>query len=365
MNAQAAVETADGKPIRLFEALFDSNLVCAVLLDRNFNFVRVNQAYATACQRELADFAGRNHFDVYPSSAKAIFDDVVGTKKAFSVKARPFQFPEDPPGVLTYWDWSLTPVFDDRGEVELLLFCLNEVTRQRQAEIDMRAMAERQRNLSRQLVENDEALRRHLARELHDVIGQELTVVKLLLENCAGDLRGPGGLSLRKALSTIDELTGRVRQISLNLRPPVLDDLGLFHALIGLIDMHRARTGLVISFKHSGIDGRLHPDTEIAAYRIVQEATYNIARHSGVLEADVAARGTSEAIMLRIEDRGRGFDWQSISARADSHGLRGMQERGRLLGGRVSIESTPGTGTTIIAELPLRRPTTGKDDGLA
>jgi PAS domain S-box-containing protein len=126
ITEQTARERATRKNARLLELFFESTLGCAVLLDKDFNFIRVNQAYATACQRDIAEFAGRNHFDLYPSDAKAIFEEVVRTKQTFSVRARPFRFPDNPGRALTYWDWTLVPVLDAGGDVELLMFCLKE-----------------------------------------------------------------------------------------------------------------------------------------------------------------------------------------------------------------------------------------------
>ena len=113
---------------RTLDALFDHSLSCLVLLDRHFNFIRVNAAYARACGRELHEFAGRNHFDLYPSDAQAIFEQVVETKQPFEAIARPFSFPDQPERGMTYWDWTLVPVLDDRGAVDFLLFSLHDVT---------------------------------------------------------------------------------------------------------------------------------------------------------------------------------------------------------------------------------------------
>ncbi|MBX3027930.1 PAS domain-containing protein [bacterium] len=113
---------------RLFDAVFDHSLSCLVLLDSQFNFVRVNAAYAEACHRPLADFAGRNHFELFPSDARAIFEEVLRTKRPFEVKARSFSFPDQPERGETYWDWTLVPILDAGGAVELLLFSLHDVT---------------------------------------------------------------------------------------------------------------------------------------------------------------------------------------------------------------------------------------------
>ena len=100
-------------------------------LDPQFNFVRVNRAYAKADGREPSFFPGKNHFELYPSDAKEIFDKVVKNKKMHTVAARPFVFPDKPEWGTTYWDWTLLPILDNKGEVDKLLFTLKDVTKQK------------------------------------------------------------------------------------------------------------------------------------------------------------------------------------------------------------------------------------------
>ncbi len=123
---------------RILDTYFDSTLTCLALLDRDFNFIRVNEAYARASQREVAEFVGRNHFELYPSDAEAIFKQVVETKEAFQVEARPFVYPDQPERGVTYWDWTLVPILDDGGEVELLIFSLVDVTEKKNLEDGLR-----------------------------------------------------------------------------------------------------------------------------------------------------------------------------------------------------------------------------------
>jgi len=144
---QAEEEIAENA--RLMEALFTNHLTCLVLLDRDFNFIRVNEAYARACAREVSEFPGHNHFEFYPSEARAIFEEVVRTKKPFQVSARPFAFPDHPEWGVTYWDWTLVPILDRGGEVEFLVFSLNNVSErvkaeeaQRESEAQFRALVE-------------------------------------------------------------------------------------------------------------------------------------------------------------------------------------------------------------------------------
>jgi PAS domain S-box-containing protein len=124
---------------RVLEAFFGSTITPLVLLDRNFNFIRVNEAYAKACFRPVSEFPGHNHFKFYPSAEnEEIFRNVVKSKRAFQARAKPFVFPDHPEWGTTYWDWTLSPVLDDAGEVEFLVFSLNDVTEEARAQEELR-----------------------------------------------------------------------------------------------------------------------------------------------------------------------------------------------------------------------------------
>jgi signal transduction histidine kinase len=213
---------------------------------------------------------------------------------------------------------------------------------------------ERQSALARRLVAVQEEERRHLARELHDEVGQLLTGLKLSLEMGA---RGPSegrDASLGDARRLVAELMSRVRQMSLDLRPGMLDDLGLLPALLWHFERYAAQTGVRVDFTHAGVEGlRFAPEVETAAYRIVQEALTNVARHARVNEARVRVRADEAILSVEIEDRGGGFNPRDALEAGTSSGLAGMGERARLLGGGLTIESAPGAGTTVTANLPL------------
>ena len=213
---------------------------------------------------------------------------------------------------------------------------------------------ERQRLLSRRLVEVQEAERRSIARELHDQIGQVLTGLKLVLEMTAretGDLRNE---NLAEALSLVDELMAQVRELSLSLRPAMLDDLGLLPALIWQFERYTAQTQVAVDFKHRGVEGiRFDSEIETAAYRIVQEALTNVARHAGVDRANVRLWADEGGLYLQVEDLGRGFDPAAAMSSSVSSGLSGMRERANLLGGQLTIESEPDERTLLSASLPL------------
>ena len=207
--------------------------------------------------------------------------------------------------------------------------------------------------VSVRLVDVQESERRRIARELHDEIGQALTGLKLQLEMSVAGAGASDGL--RSACSIAQRLIEQVRDLSLDLRPAMLDDLGLVPALLWHIERYTARTGVRIKLLHDGLRDRLPANVETAAYRIVQEGLTNVARHARTHEATVRVRRTASDIELEIVDRGIGFD-PAVTDLNLSTGVSGMRERTTLLGGTFRISSAPESGTMIRASLPLDRP---------
>ena len=221
---------------------------------------------------------------------------------------------------------------------------------------EVRAGRSRLQTLSQRLVELQESERRGIARELHDQIGQLLTGLKLTLETCA---LTPERMydALGRAQSIANEVSERVHDMSLNLRPTILDDLGLLPALLWHFEHYTSSSNIVVRFEQTGIERRFDPAVETAAYRIIQEALTNVARHSGAPEALVRVWSTEDLVCVVIEDRGAGFDSRSALESHSSSGLTGMRERALLLGGQLHIESAPSVGTRLTVELPLNHRT--------
>ena len=192
----------------------------------------------------------------------------------------------------------------------------------------------------------EEAERRHIAQELHDEVGQSLTALKLRLQVAEPSEQ------VVQARGLVDELLTRVSNLSLDLRPAMLDDLGLLPALVWLFERYSKQTNVKVEFAHTGLDGRMSPIVETAAFRIVQEALTNVARHAAVPSVNVRVWRSGDSLSVQIADGGKGFDVAAALAAGQSSGLSGMRERAAALGGTMDIESN-GDGTRLTAELPL------------
>jgi signal transduction histidine kinase len=219
---------------------------------------------------------------------------------------------------------------------------------------EISAARERLQTLSRRLVKVQEEEKRHIARELLDEMGQTLTALKIMLEMASASQGAEMRSNLEQAQGLLHQLLASVRELSLELRPAVLDDLGLLPALLWLTDRYSAQTGVRANLTHRGVRGRrFSPDEETAAYRIVQEALTNVARHAGVAEVGVTVGADESALTLEVRDAGSGFDARATLESAASSGLAGIRERVSALGGDLEIDSTPGAGTAVRATLAL------------
>ena len=214
----------------------------------------------------------------------------------------------------------------------------------------------RLRQMSSQVLTAQEEERKRIARELHDDTAQALTSVLVrlrLLQRSERDGR------LQAALTELRDLTAGtldgVRRLAVDLRPPMLDDLGLAAALRAHLEDFSQRWQIKTALKSSGA-GRFPPDVELALYRVAQEALSNVAKHAGASQVVARLIRSASTLRLVIEDDGRGFDVQRAKASRDSGlGLFGMEERLALIGGTLLVESAAGAGTRVCADVPLLR----------
>ena len=191
-----------------------------------------------------------------------------------------------------------------------------------------------------------------MARELHDEIGQTLTGLNLILS--IGATLPPSLLEARlsEARRQVGALIAHISRRSLDLRPTLLDDLGLRAALVWYLERYTEQTNIAVTFQEAGLDLRVAPLVELTAYRIVQEALTNVARHAEVATATVQVWVVNTRLVIQVMDSGRGFDVGAALRAHATSGLAGMRERARLLGGELTIEAEPGGGTRLLADLP-------------
>jgi len=211
---------------------------------------------------------------------------------------------------------------------------------------------ENQRKLAKSMVDVQEEERRRIARELHDHLGQILTGMQFMLENAKKQEKDVQKASIEEIQKTVSDTIEQVREMSLNLRPDMLDDMGLVPTLQWHIERFQKQTGIRVTFQSDKFSKRFAAEIEIAAYRIIQEALTNVARHAHAKEVFVGLIIQDEALWIEIIDQGAGFDQSAETSRPTS-GLGGMSERASMVGGYLVIESFVDQGTQIVVALPL------------
>jgi signal transduction histidine kinase len=204
------------------------------------------------------------------------------------------------------------------------------------------------RSAVRALLDGQETERRRLARELHDEAGQALASILLGLKALEREV-GEEPLAVIREL--VDTALGNVRRLTVELRPPALDDFGLAAALERLAGVTGERSSFAVDVNVALAPGLLSPEQETAIYRIVQEALTNVVKHASATHVSIVVTGSEEAVRAVIEDDGVGFATGTV--RENALGLVGMRERAQLAGGRLDVESSPGAGTTVVVGIPL------------
>jgi PAS domain S-box-containing protein len=273
-------------------------------------------------------------------------------------------------GIPVVVEGTTIALHDEAGAISGYVSVYRDISERKQAEAERERLHRQVREahrglqaLSLRLLEVQEAERRHIARELHDEIGQQLTGLKLLIDMNAHQPGKPVRSSLSEAQEMLQHLMNVVRELSLSLRPAMLDDLGLLPALLWHLERYTTQTNVEVRFHHSGIEAQRFPtEVETAAFRIVQEALTNVARYAQVATAHVRLWRETTHLHLEVSDRGRGFDPYTALAANRSSGLAGMSERASLLGGKFQVESAAGRGTRLTAVLPVDFDLKKRDD---
>lgn len=336
----------------LFRSIFAESPIAIQLCDAAGHFIGMNRAclemlgiasMAECPWRGIDDtpFVPDEHRRELRSGA------VVRYEVSFAPRqARKIRLPQSGRAGTAWYHVLASPLGSESGSPTSYLIQIQDVTDRTRAQMALR-------ELSRRLVEVQESERRHLARELHDEIGQALTGLNILLEMAVREASTAMRPGLLEAKALTNDLMMRVGDLSLALRPPMLDDLGLLPTLVWHFERYTSLTGVSVGFEQSGLDRRFAPEIETAVYRLVQEALTNVARHAAVADATVRLVADGTSLVVQVQDHGAGFDTETALAGGASSGLVGMSERAISVGGHLAVESVPGHGTLLRAEIPL------------
>jgi PAS domain S-box-containing protein len=257
-------------------------------------------------------------------------------------------------GKVIYCEWYNSVLRDEQGNVVTILSLTHDVTERKEAEEKLNTSYEQIRSLSEHLTNVREVERKHIAREIHDELGQELTVLKMDVGSLVKKLPLTDDI-MRKRLASfsglIDNIVQSVRRIASELRPSLLDDLGLTAAIAWHMEEFEKRSGIKSHFKEPKDEWILPDPVKINLFRIVQEATTNIGRHSNATEVHVNLEHNDHSIVLRVFDNGVGFNAETI-CKGNTLGILGMRERASIVGGKLEIKTAPGNGTEIFVSVP-------------
>lgn len=231
-----------------------------------------------------------------------------------------------------------------------------DITERKKAEKELEDSYRAIRRLTDHLQNIREEERTHIAREIHDELGQQLTVMKMDISWINKKIAGSNDISMKEKtkelMALLDQTVKTVRRISSELRPSLLDDLGLTAAMEWQLHEFGRRSGIKTSLEIPPTDIKLSDSHKTGLFRIFQESLTNVARHSKAKQVDVVLSQEVKKLVLSITDNGHGFDKQKI-AEKKTLGILGMKERTSMIGGSYEITSTPGKGTRVVVTIPL------------
>jgi PAS domain S-box-containing protein len=326
-----------------FRAFMDHAPAAAWIKDAKFRYSYVNRIYESIYGRAGHEFLGRDDFELHSAERARVFrqeDERIRTTGQAEQRMHSVPYADGRPG---HWLVVKFPLENGVGGIGI------DVTPRLEAE-------EKARELAKRLVEAQEAERRRVAEGLHDLIGQNLTALGIDLQALKQRLQGGGDLtsgSRIDAMAALVETTiDAIRDVMTDLRPPALEEFGLVPALRWYCSQFAKRTGMKVTVRCEGSERRLAAQTELALFRIAQEALTNAAKHSGGSTVELAV-SYAGLVRLTITDNGSGFAERegARAARRGGFGLPTMRERAEAIGGSLRIEF-PECGARIVAEVP-------------
>jgi len=335
------------------EAAFAAMAEGALIADENANIVWVNDAFCSIYGYAREDVIGRNPRILKSGRHGAEFYRAMWDKLAATGHWRGEVWNRRKNGDVFPEELSIQALRDANGKTTRFISIFSDITERRRADEELRASRSRLQELAAFLETVREAERQRIARELHDELGQSLTALRIDLNwiraKCVGD-NPAANERVRGALDTVEHTVDAVRRISEDLRPRMLDDLGLAAALEHHVEQFARRSAIPCTLHMDRDDYEVDERTATAVFRAVQEALTNVARHSGANQVEVDLVGDEDTLHVEIRDNGRGI---AGDGGGKTFGLLGMRERIGMLGGTIDIVSAPGGGTAVRIAVPL------------
>ena len=333
--------------------IFVKNVPAAVaMLDRDMRYLQVSDRWCVDFSLDSSQLLGRSHYEIFP--------DIPDGWKQLHRRAllgetlRAEEDRWDREGGTTWLRWEIRPWLNLHGLPGGVLIFSEDITQRKHAEEALLGM-------SRKLIEAHEQERTRIGRDLHDDVVQRLALLAIELEGVQHDSAPELSRRIDDLRKQATQITNDVQLLSHELHSSKLEYLGIVGAIKSFCKEYGERQKLEIDFKSHDLPAALPTDLSLSLFRVLQEALRNATKHSRVKNFEVRLWGSSDEIHLTVKDSGTGFD-REAAMKSTGLGLTSMQERLRLVGGALSIESQPRRGTTIYARVPF---TSSRDSALA
>lgn len=325
--------------------------------DENGLWVYVNERLCEMLGYSRDEMIGRSLTSFLSEADQKVYREQVARRRGGEVETYELSwFKKDRQPISTLV--SPKPIFDERGQFKGSFAVVTDITARKQAEEALRESERQLRDLSSQLLTAQETERKRISRELHDELGQSLTVMKLrfnyiekkLLEHQT-ELKG----ECESGIQFIDQIIENIRRLSRDLSPTILDDFGLSAALRWMINNFAKSYAIKVILNMTDVDSLLPPDSHVVVYRTVQEALTNIGKHSRARTVSIDIHQEDGAVLFAIEDDGVGFDGDTAVRNPEEQGLglATMKGRAQMVGGTLQIRTQGGKGTKITLNIPI------------
>ncbi len=326
----------------IFERISDA----FIGINNNLEFVYVNKKAEKIFQFNEGDFSGKSLFTLFPDT-----NDVFISAVQNASRTQEYVYVEMQGSLFV--KWFEVHIYPSATGVSIYF---RDISERKKAEEDLHQSYEQIRQLSAHIQDIREEDRTTIAREIHDDLGQQLTVMKMDVSWLNKRISQTGDAAMKQKttelLNMIDGVVQSIRRIATDLRPSILDDLGLISAIEWNLNVFEKKSGVTTSFKHSITEIQLTNAVNTAVFRIFQEALTNISRHANATFVQVALEQENNSFTLHIKDNGGGFNSNDQINRA-TWGLLGMKERASMINGSFHIESAVGNGTIVSVSFPV------------